>query len=107
MILREKEELLLLLLVVMVVKNNHHLKRSDLSELSLFLETFVFNVFSSFKIRLHLLKRSTSPIRSNSLFLSSPFIIKVALKREREREKRERERGEERGVLPLALSFSE
>ena len=107
MILREEEELLLLLLV-MVVKNNHHLKRSDLSELSLFLETFVFNVFSSFKIRLHLLKRSTSPIRSNSLFLSSPFIIKVALKREREREKRERERrGEERGVLPLALSFSE
>ena len=76
----------------MVVKNNHHLKRSDLSDLSLFLETFVFNVFSSFKIRLHLLKRSTSPIRSNSLFLSSPFIIKVALKREREREKRERER---------------
>lgn len=56
MILREEEELLLLLLV-MVVKNNHHLKRSDLSELSLFLETFVFNVFSSFKIRLHL-KRS-------------------------------------------------
>ena len=91
MILREEEELLLLLLV-MVVKNNHHLKRSDLSELSLFLETFVFNVFSSFKIRLHLLKRSTSPIRSNSLFLSSPFIIKVALKRKREREKRERER---------------
>ena len=57
MILREEEELLLLLLVT-VVKNNHHLKRSDLSELSLFLETFVFNVFSSFKIRLHLLKRS-------------------------------------------------
>ena len=28
-------------------------------------------------------------------------------KKEREREKRERERGEERGVLPLALSFSE
>jgi hypothetical protein len=48
---------------------------------------------------------NVSPIRSNSLFLSSPFIIKVALKRERERE--ERERGEERGVLPLALSFSE
>ena len=103
MILREEEELLLLLLVT-VVKNNHHLKRSDLSELSLFLETFVFNVFSSFKIRLHLLKRSTSPIRSNSLFLSSPFIIKVALKRERER--RERERGEERGVLPRELSRS-
>ena len=100
MILREEEELLLLLLVT-VVKNNHHLKRSDLSELSLFLETFVFNVFSSFKIRLHLLKRSTSPIRSNSLFLSSPFIIKVALKRERERE-----RGEERGVLPRELSRS-
>ena len=57
MILREEEELLLLLLVT-VVKNNHHLKRSDLSDLSLFLETFVFNVFSSFKIRLHLLKRS-------------------------------------------------
>ena len=56
MILREEEELLLLLLVT-VVENNHHLKRSDLSELSLFLETFVFNVFSSFKIRLHLLKR--------------------------------------------------
>jgi len=35
---------------------------------------------------------NVSPIRSNSLFLSSPFIIKVALKREREREKRERER---------------
>ena len=103
MILREEEELLLL---VTVVKNNHHLKRSDLSELSLFLETFVFNVFSSFKIRLHLLKRSTSPIRSNSLFLSSPFIIKVALKRERERERRERERGEERGVLPRELSRS-
>ena len=35
-------------------------------------------------------------------------MIKVALKRERERERRERERrGEERGVLPLALSFSE
>jgi hypothetical protein len=50
---------------------------------------------------------NVSPIRSNSLFLSSPFIIKVALKRERERERRERERGEERGVLPLALSFSE
>ena len=103
MILREEEELLLLLLV-MVVKNNHHLKRSDLSELSLFLETFVFNVFSSFKIRLHLLKRSTSPIRSNSLFLSSPFIIKVALKREREREKRERE--ERRGAFSLSLSRS-
>jgi hypothetical protein len=89
----------------MVVKNNHHLKRSDLSELSLFLETFVFNVFSSFKIRLHLLKRSTSPIRSNSLFLSSPFIIKVALKRERERE--ERERGEERrGAFSLSRSRS-
>jgi hypothetical protein len=35
---------------------------------------------------------NVSPIRSNSLFLSSPFIIKVALKRERERERRERER---------------
>jgi hypothetical protein len=35
---------------------------------------------------------NVSPIRSNSLFLSSPFIIKVALKREREKEKRERER---------------
>jgi hypothetical protein len=39
---------------------------------------------------------NVSPIRSNSLFLSSPFIIKVALKREREREKRE-EREERRG----------
>ena len=105
MILREEEELLLLPLVT-VVKNNHHLKRSDLSELSLFLETFVFNVFSSFKIRLHLLKRSTSPIRSNSLFLSSPFIIKVALKRERERERREREREERRGAFSLSLSRS-
>ena len=103
MILREEEELLLLLLVT-VVENNHHLKRSDLSELSLFLETFVFNVFSSFKIRLHLLKRSTSPIRSNSLFLSSPFIIKVALKRKREREERERE--ERRGAFSLSLSRS-
>lgn len=52
MIFREKEEEEKLLLL-MVVKNNHHLKRSDLSELSLFLETFVFNVFSSFKIRFY------------------------------------------------------
>ena len=104
MILREEEELLLLLLVT-VVKNNHPLKRSDLSELSLFLETFVFNVFSSFKIRLHLLKRSTSPIRSNSLFLSSPFIIKVALKRERDK-REDREREERRGAFSLSLSRS-
>ena len=53
---REEEEEKLLMLI-MVVKNNHHLKRSDLSDLSLFLETFVFNVFSSFKIRMYL-KRS-------------------------------------------------
>lgn len=71
MILREEEELLLLLLV-MVVKNNHHLKRSDLSELSLFLETFVFNVFSSFKIRLHLLKRCSTSRRFDQILSFSP-----------------------------------
>lgn len=68
MILREEEELLLLLLV-MVVKNNHHLKRSDLSELSLFLETFVFNVFSSFKIRLYLKRSNVSDSIKFSLSL--------------------------------------
>ena len=72
MILREEEELLLLLLLVMVVKNNHHLKRSDLSELSLFLETFVFNVFSSFKIRLHLLKRCSTSRRFDQILSFSP-----------------------------------
>ena len=71
MILREEEELLLLLLV-MVVKNNHHLKRSDLSDLSLFLETFVFNVFSSFKIRLHLLKRCSTSRRFDQILSFSP-----------------------------------
>ena len=71
MILREEEEELLLLLV-MVVKNNHHLKRSDLSELSLFLETFVFNVFSSFKIRLHLLKRCSTSRRFDQILSFSP-----------------------------------
>ena len=50
---REEEEEEEKLLLLMVVKNNHHLKRSDLSELSLFRETFVFNVFSSFKIRFY------------------------------------------------------
>ena len=71
MILREEEELLLLLLVT-VVKNNHPLKRSDLSELSLFLETFVFNVFSSFKIRLHLLKRCSTSRRFDQILSFSP-----------------------------------
>ena len=101
----EEEEVLLL----MVVKNNHHLKRSDLSELSLFRETFVFNVFSSFKIRLHLLKRSNVS-DSIKFSLSLPALYKSCFKkreREREERERERERGEERGVLPLALSFSE
>ena len=68
MILREEEEELLLLLV-MVVKNNHHLKRSDLSELSLFRETFVFNVFSSFKIRLYLKRSNVSDSIKFSLSL--------------------------------------
>ncbi len=68
MILREEEEELLLLLV-MVVKNNHHLKCSDLSELSLFRETFVFNVFSSFKIRLYLKRSNVSDSIKFSLSL--------------------------------------
>ena len=65
---REEEEEKLLMLI-MVVKNNHHLKRSDLSDLSLFRETFVFNVFSSFKIRLYLKRSNVSDSIKFSLSL--------------------------------------
>ena len=89
----EEEEVLLL----MVVKNNHHLKRSDLSELSLFRETFVFNVFSSFKIRLHLLKRSNvSDSIKFSLSLLALYNKSCFKKRERERRERRERRGEGR-----------
>ena len=89
MIFREKEEEDKLLLL-MVVKNNHHLKRSDLSELSLFRETFVFNVFSSFKIRF--CTKTFQRLRFDQILSFSPRPLKVALKREKEREERERER---------------